>query len=158
MKKFILASSIFILTVFAANAQSYDTGIGLRGGPYNGITAKHFVSSEAAIEGILTTRWSGFNITGLYEIHKIAFDTPGLYWFYGFGGHIGFWDGDRNPWFDEDHTDNYTVFGIDGIIGMEYVFAEIPFTIGVDWKPAINLAGHSNFLADGGAISLRYIF
>lgn len=156
MKKFILATSILILTVFATNAQSYDTGIGLRGGLYNGLTVKHFVSSDAAVEGILSTRWGGFNVTILYEMHKIAFDTPGLYWFYGFGGHIGFWDGNNNPWFNDN--DNYTVFGIDGIIGMEYVFEDIPFTIGLDWKPAINLAGNSNFLADGGALSLRYIF
>jgi len=156
MKKIILATSILILTVFATNAQSYDTGIGLRGGPYNGLTIKHFVGEQTAVEGILTTRWGGFNITGLYEMHKIAFDTPGLYWFYGFGGHIGFWDGDNNPWFNDN--ENYTVFGIDGIIGMEYVFEDIPFTIGLDWKPAINLAGNSNFLADGGALSLRYIF
>ena len=156
MKKFIFATSILILTVFAANAQSYDTGIGLRGGPYNGLTIKHFVGEQAAVEGILTTRWGGFNITGLYEMHQIAFDTPGLYWFYGFGGHIGFWDGDNNPWFNDN--ENYTVFGIDGIIGMEYVFEEIPFTIGIDWKPAVNLAGNSRFLADGGALTLRYIF
>lgn len=156
MRKFILTTSIFILTVLAANAQSYDTGIGLRGGLANGLTVKHFVSQNTAVEGILTTRWGGFNITGLYEMHKIAFDTPGLYWFYGFGGHIGFWDGDRNPWFND--TENYTVFGIDGIIGMEYVFEEIPFTIGIDWKPAINIAGHTNFWADGGALTLRYIF
>jgi hypothetical protein len=156
MKKFILATSILFLTVFATNAQSYDTGIGLRGGLYNGLTIKHFVSEQAAVEGILSTRWGGFNITGLYEMHKIAFDTPGLYWFYGFGGHIGFWDGDNNPWFEDNQ--NYTVFGIDGIIGMEYVFEDIPFTLGVDWKPAINLAGNSNFLADGGALSIRYIF
>lgn len=156
MKRFILATSILILSVFAANAQSYDTGIGLRGGPYNGLTIKHFVGEQTAVEGILTTRWGGFNITGLYEMHKIAFDTPGLYWFYGFGAHIGFWDGDNNPWFNDN--ENYTVFGIDGIIGMEYVFEDIPFTIGLDWKPAINLAGNSNFLADGGALSLRYIF
>ena len=156
MKKFVLATTVFVLTIFAANAQSYDTGIGLRGGLANGLTVKHFVSENAALEGILSTRWRGFNITGLYEIHAIAFDTPGLYWFYGFGGHIGFWDGNRNPWFDDEA--DYTVFGIDGIIGMEYVFAEIPVTIGVDWKPAINLAGYQGFWGDGGALSIRYIF
>ncbi len=156
MKKIIITASILFFTLFTSNAESYDTGIGIRGGWASGLTAKHFIGDKAALEGILSTRWRGFNITGLYEIHNIAFDTPGLYWFYGFGGHIGFWDGNRNPWFDD--TDNYTVFGIDGIIGMEYVFADLPLTVGIDWKPAINIAGHGGFWGDSGALSIRYIF
>jgi len=120
------------------------------------VTAKHFISETRTLEGILSTRWRGFNINGLYEIQDIAFDTPSLYWYYGFGGHIGFWDAHYNRWFNDNA--NYTVIGIDGIIGMEYCFAEIPFSISLDWKPAINLAGYSGFWGDSGAISIRYIF
>ena len=157
MKKFILATSILILTVFATNAQSYDTGIGLRGGPFAGITGKHFITENAAVEGILTTRWKSIEITALYEIHEIAFDTPGLYWFYGAGAHIGFGgDGIHHPRINA--IGNYSYFGIDGIIGMEYVLEEIPFTIGLDWKPVINIVGYSDLWADGGALSVRYIF
>lgn len=156
MKKFILAFSISILSIFAANAQSYDTGVGIRGGLFNGITGKHFISENAAVEGILSTRWRSFNITGLYEIHNFAFDTPGLYWFYGGGAHIGFGDGDHHPRIDT--IDNYSYFGIDGIIGMEYVIADVPLTIGIDWKPVINLVGYSDFWGDSGALSVRYIF
>lgn len=157
MKKLFIATAFLFFTSLWSNAQSYDTGIGVRGGLASGITGKHFLSENAAVEGILSTRWRGFSITGLYEIHAIAFDTPGLYWFYGFGGHLGFWDGyAKHPWFDD--AENYAVFGIDGIIGMEYVFADIPFTIGIDWKPAINISGHSGFWVDSAGLSVRYIF
>jgi len=48
--------------------------------------------------------------------------------------------------------------GIDFILGLENNFKEIPFNISIDWKPAYNLTGYSGFWADGGAISIRYIF
>ena len=47
-------------------AQDYNTGIGLRGGLSNGLTIKHFISSNTALEGIISTRWRGLELTGLY--------------------------------------------------------------------------------------------
>jgi len=41
---------------------------------------------------------------------------------------------------------------------LEYNFKEIPFNLGIDWKPVFNLTGASGFYGDGGAISIRYIF
>ncbi|MGM0567469.1 MAG: hypothetical protein ACQESX_11975 [Bacteroidota bacterium] len=150
-----------LLTFFAfsfSNAQDYNTGIGLRGGFANGLTVKHFISSNTALEGILSTRWKGFQLTGLYEIHQRAFNTERLNFYYGFGGHVGFWDGDNTGGDWGDSGESYTVVGIDGILGLEYNFTEIPFNLSVDWKPAFNLVGHSGFWADGGALSVRYIF
>jgi hypothetical protein len=50
------------------------------------------------------------------------------------------------------------VIGIDGIIGLEYVFRDIPINIGLDWKPALNIIGNTSFWPDKGAVSIRYIF
>ena len=136
--------------------QDYNTGIGVRGGYFNGLTIKHFLGNKAAFEGIISSRWRGLQVTGLYEIHNEAFNTSRLKWYYGVGGHIGFWDGNRTKW--GDNGTNYTVIGIDGILGMEYSFNEIPFNLGIDWKPSLNLVGYSGYWGDGGAISLRYIF
>jgi hypothetical protein len=149
---FILALSFAIL----ASAQEYKTGVGLRGGFSNGLTIKHFVSEKAAFESLLSTRWQGFDITGLYEIHNQAFEVHHLNWYFGFGAHIGFWKGNNVPWGDPNSS--YTVIGIDGILGIEYSFSEAPINIGIDWKPAYNLIGYSGFWGDGGALSIRYIF
>lgn len=158
MKKIILIPLFLILFSITVKSQDYNTGIGLRGGPFfNGVSAKHFVTSNVALEGILTTRWSGFNITGLYEIHDQAFNTDRLNWYYGLGAHIGFWEGADFKWADDIYA-FYTVIGVDGIIGLEYNFYEIPINISIDWKPIINLIGHSSFWGDDGAISIRYIF
>ena len=157
MKKTIIVFAIGILG-FAVNlnAQDYINSIGLRAGLSTGITFKHFLSSNDALEGILTTRWGGFNITGLYERHGRAFDTDNLYYYYGGGAHIGMMSGRNNGWLE--NTNTYAVIGIDGIIGLEYVFEEIPFNISLDWKPSFNLNGDDPFWPDEVALSFRYIF
>ncbi len=155
MKKILLTVFLVSCMVSLSNAQ-YNTGIGFRGGLANGLTIKHFTAKRTAIEGIISNRWKGFNITGLYEKHNPAFRVNRLNWYYGFGGHIGFWKGKDVGWADDD--DDYTVIGIDGILGLEYSFYEIPINLSVDWKPAFNIIGYSGFWGDGGALSIRFIF
>ncbi len=152
MKKIAFTILVIFCGYFIANAQDYNTGIGLRGGFSNGITIKHFVTSKAAFEGIIASRWRGLELTGLYEIHGRAFNTERLKWF------VGFWDGNYTHKYWGDSGTSYTVIGIDGILGLEYSFVEVPINIGLDWKPAFNFYGHSGFWADGGAFSIRYIF
>lgn len=156
MKRILLTIILFISMLPFLQAQEYSTGIGLRSGFANGVTLKHFQSSDVAIEGILTTRWHGFMVTGLLEFHN-DLDPSGLSWFYGFGGHVGFFGGyNDHPWFDDDK--DYTVIGIDGILGLEYVFEAVPISLSLDWKPAINLNGNSGFWGDDGAFSIRYVW
>jgi len=157
MKRILIVIIIMMCSVVSSTAQDYTTGIGVRGGFSNGLTIKHFISERAAIEGIISSRWKGFNITGLYEIHQQAFDVAHLNWYYGAGGHIGFWKGKDVSWGD-NRDDDYTVIGIDGILGIEYNFQEIPINISLDWKPTMNIIGYSGFWGDGGAFSVRYIF
>ena len=90
MKKLFLTLIIGCLWGLKSNAQDYNTGIGLRGGWGTGLTVKHFIGKDKAVEGILDSRWHGLSITGLYEIHNQAFDTDRLNWYYGFGGHVVF--------------------------------------------------------------------
>lgn len=156
MKKFLIIIAMMVAMATCANAKDYNTAIGVRGGLYNGLTIKHFVKSNVAIEGIFTTRWHGYSATGLYEIHAPAFDTQRLKWYYGVGAHVGFWDGNYVKGYDK--YDNYTAFGIDGILGLEYSFKEIPFNISLDWKPSFDITGYSHFWGDGGAVSFRFTF
>jgi hypothetical protein len=158
MKKIVLTSIIVFCLLWAGNAQDYKTGIGLRGGFESGLTIKHFTSQKSAYEFILSSRWRGFNITGLYEFHNQAFSTDRLKWFIGFGGHIGFWNGDYTHNYWGTRGKSYTVVGLDGILGLEYSFTEVPVSLSLDWKPAFNFIGYSGIWADGGALSIRYIF
>ena len=53
-----------------AFSQDYKTGFGFRGGLGNGITVKHFISSDKAIEGI-KANWTAIEVYGAIELkHK----------------------------------------------------------------------------------------
>ena len=155
MKRCVITFIMVVSIVALVSAQEYKTGIGLRGGFSSGLTIKHFTNPKVALEGLLTTRWQGFVITGLYEVHNQAFDVAHLKWYYGGGAHIGFYNGNYVYWGTNGTT--YTIVGIDGILGIEYTFSEIPINIGIDWKPALNLIGYSGIWSEGG-ISVRYVF
>lgn len=152
----ILISFIVAFGMFSIlNAQDYKTGIGLRAGFSSGLTIKHFKSRNVALEGLFTTRWQGFDFTGLYEVHNEAFDVKQLNWYYGGGAHLGFYNG-RYTWWGREGV-AYTVVGLDGILGLEYTFDELPVNIGIDWKPALNLVGYYGFWSEG-AFSIRFVF
>jgi hypothetical protein len=164
MRKFLI-SAVLIFYAFVNTgsclAQGYDNAIGVRLGTSSGITFKHALGGDAMLEVLMTTRYHGWNFTGLYEKHALAFDVENLTWYYGAGGHVGFYNGDNNdhnPWFDDDNDDDHVVVGIDGIIGLEYQIGEIPFNVGLDWKPAFNIVGYTGLWADEIAISFRYVF
>ncbi len=159
MKKIIFIG-VFILLVFSVNAQDYYTAVGIRGGMSNGVTVKHFLSRVDAVEGIVATRWGGFIVTGLYEfVHE--FKTPGLNWYYGFGVHLGYWNGSRSEkpgWWELEHDGGVTIMGADGILGIEYTFEDVPINISIDWKPVFNMLGYSGWWGDQAAASIRYTF
>jgi hypothetical protein len=150
MKKLLFATLLFVTMGTLVNAQDYKTGVGLRLGWDQGLTIKHFIGSKPALEGILSARYRGFDVTGLFEVHNRAFDVDRLDWYFGGGAHVGF------------YGTNYgygsgTFVGLTGILGLEYNFAEVPINLSLDWKPVFDF-GYSHFIADGGALSIRYIF
>jgi len=154
MKKILVVIAAVLMSA-AVNAQDFELAVGLRGGLANGLTGKKTMGEGKAIEAILSTYSKGFVATGLIEFYKPAFGVDGLNWFYGGGAHVGFWSGSTNPW--STTNSSAMVAGIDGIIGLEFKIPDIPFHIGVDYKPAINLIGNTGFWWDGGGLSIRYI-
>jgi hypothetical protein len=178
MKKHFLVFAI-ILAATPLFSQNYKTGIGLRGGWISGITFKHFVKESRAVEMILSPGYGwgryydGFQVIGLYELHKQAFDVDGLFWLYGGGIHISqghyekveksYWvstgPGNSGYWVYDTKRYSYFGFGIDGIFGIEYKISEIPITLGFDVKPFIEI-GNNNFswLYWDSALSIRFVF
>jgi hypothetical protein len=157
----------------SAQTQDYNTGVGLRGGFTNGITVKHFIGQETALEGIVGFGFRSFKLTGLYEIYKGSFQLDNLYWYYGYGGHAGFysfpggcddyrWNGfqwERDP-FQPCKKSTVVGVGVDGIVGIEYKVAEIPITFSFDIKPSIewNSLGYLPFYFWDGGFSIRYVW
>lgn len=156
MKKTIITFCILLLFTWMGKAQDYHTGLGIKAGMAPGISAKHFVTTNAALEGILTARWGGANLTGLGEFHLPVFDTEGMYFYYGGGIHVGMWDSGKAK--DEPASGNKLNLGIDAIVGLEYAFFDIPLSLGLDWKPGFNIISDSRLIIDEIAFSVRYLF
>jgi hypothetical protein len=156
LKTLFFACIITFSLVSIGRTQDYDTGLGLRVGLYNGLTAKHFLGEKSALEGIISMRWKGIGITGLYELHNSLFNADGLKWYVGGGAHVGFYNGDHTEWGTPETK--YRVMGLDGILGLEYSFNSFPISLSIDWKPAFNIVGYRGIWADEFALAMCYTF
>ncbi len=164
MKKitFLLCISFVALSTPKLFAQNYKTAIGIRGGGYeNGLTIKHFYKSNTAVEGILGFRPGVFVLTGLIEKHQTAFNEQQLQFYYGAGAHIGgVENGRRYKRFSGDdriYDRSRLLLGADAILGLEWSIPEIPFVLGVDLHPRLELAT-GPYLDIEPAVSLRFTF
>ncbi|MGV3539195.1 MAG: hypothetical protein ACO1OQ_05250 [Rufibacter sp.] len=169
MKKvrIIFGLSFLLFSLSLVNtAAAQQTGLGIRIGTYStGISGKYFLQENIALEGIIGTDFSrsGFQITGLYELHANALNIPGLQWFYGAGAHFGTFKGRYYHQRTYEHYyDSFdktlTTLGVDGIVGLEYKIAEIPITAGIDFKPFLDVNQDGVFLFGDGALTVRYTF
>lgn len=144
-------------------AQQGQTGVGLRLGTDPGITIKHFVRPNGAIEGILHTGYRGLLVTGLYEWHKPLTDPIGLKLYGGVGAHFGVFNRygyyRRGPYYyDVVYVYNRPSFGPDAIIGIEYDFEDIPLNLGIDLKPGIDFYNGYSYMYLNGAFNVRVLF
>ncbi|WKK85150.1 hypothetical protein QYS48_24640 [Marivirga arenosa] len=153
-----LIISIFILSVSISKAQNYKTAVGVRGGFPTGLNAKYFFTKKDAVEAIVSAYRGGFEITALYEKQSNAFDIPYLEWYYGGGFHAGFFNADiaRPGYYFEGRGRGFTI-GLDGVIGLEYVFTNIPWVLGIDLKPTYDFTPNPGIWF-GGGISFRFYF
>ena len=152
MKKITLLFSMLFVMAIASNlkAQDYKSAIGLRLGYPFGVTYKFFVSDANAIDLYVGTRYSGFVIGGNYEIHKPISDVEGLSWFWGGGALATFYS-----YYSGQNT---TSIGIDGVLGLDYKFADAPFNLSIDFMPTYLFGeGYYGGFEIFGGLSARYV-
>jgi len=156
--RFLIIIAILIFAFQSSHAQ-YNNALGVRLGTYNGLTFKHGFGSQKYFEGLLTSRWHGWQLTALFEYEGAISGASGLFWYVGIGAHVGQFDNyyyyNKNVKYNQG--DSQTYLGLDAILGIEYKFQSAPFVIALDWKPQTNFGGYG-FWGDGGALSVRYVF
>ncbi|HEY6505708.1 MAG TPA: hypothetical protein VIZ28_17150 [Chitinophagaceae bacterium] len=160
MKKIIcsllLISGLCVAT--SASAQDYKTALGVRLSSSsamvnNSISLKHFLNETTAVEALFSFG-DPLALGALVEVHK-PFSTQGLQWFYGGGGYIGFVK-TYDPVKNTNETD--VNFGAQGIIGLDYKFANLPLNLSLDWKPELNIVGDINFEPAAIGFTARFTF
>lgn len=143
--------------VNAGNTTNYKAALGLKFIYGVALTGKVFINENSALEGVLRYNGAGglgsnIAFTGLYEYHAPIKGVDGLRWYLGGGGHVNYFS-----WKDSN-VDAVTTFGIAGIVGLEYKFANLPLAISADWNPAYIISSPSGFSAENGGIGVKYTF
>ncbi|MBS1930345.1 MAG: hypothetical protein JST72_04600 [Bacteroidetes bacterium] len=161
MKKIFLAFLLLAGFGFTntISAQAYKTGLGVRlssSGAMvnNSISIKHFISEKTAIEGLFSFG-DPLALGALFEIHNPIAGTGGVNWYYGGGGYLAFIK-TYNP--NKGKNETNTNFGAQGIIGLDYKFANLPLNLSLDWKPELNLVSDINFEPSAIGFSARFTF
>jgi hypothetical protein len=154
MKPILKIFMIFFLAIWIipATAQENRKQAGFRFGNTTGFTGKVITEDNFAFEGILGFRNGGLQLYGLFESRKPLYlnRVDNMFLYFGGGAHLGFvrwnqYDQDYDPYHGY-YDDNYdwhigAAFGLDGIIGMEYVFTAAPISLAVDFKPFFEVYG-----------------
>lgn len=156
-----ILSCYFLLPQLSHGQNNYNTGVGLRLGSPVSVSLKHFFSEAIAGEAYLGTRgYSGYrwtNISAALQWHKPIESVEGLNWYLGGGASIFFWSFNNNFFFSENF--NTTTFGLQGYLGLEYIFEGFPISLTADWVPTIFINGFtSGFGAGFGSLGIRYVF
>lgn len=153
-KSFLFAIVIILISAAQLKAQDYKTALGIRlssSAPAvnNSVSFKHFMNPKLAVEGLITFDKKAA-LGALLEIHNAMPSTEGLKWFYGAGAYLGF-DSDKT------HTDR-ALMGAQGIIGLDYKFANLPLNLSLDWKPELNIIDNINFEPAAIGFTIRFTF
>lgn len=151
-----LSATLFFST--SISAQNYKTALGVRLSSSaamvnNSISFKHFFSEKSAVE-VLFSFGDPLSLGALYEVHK-PFSAAGIQWYYGGGGYIGFV---KNLNTNTNKTETDPNFGAQGVIGLDYKFANLPLNLSLDWKPELNIVTDINFEPAAIGFTARFTF
>lgn len=141
---------MFFVGTEYANARSSSKEIGLRFGSSPGIMYRQQLNSNLGFHGLLSFRGRGVQLTGMVAIDRsIGSSSNGeLSWFAGGGAHVGFarhancdrWYVDDGLFINDCKSDEVRPdLGIDGIVGLRYLFDRAPIALSISYKPYINL-------------------
>jgi len=168
--KLTLIALTFLLSLSIKAQQLYEKSGGIRLGHSSGLTYKKFITEDEAIDLLLSGRNDGMQFTAVYQFHEpmeFSFNDR-FYLHYGIGGHIGYEKFNdlakvlSNAAGDEFiyQEKSFFVMGVDGSLGIEYRWLEVPATFGFDLKPYFNFIGMRYTRAKfwDAAISFKYVF
>lgn len=127
------------------NSTEYKTAIGVKLWTGGGVTLKTFIADKQALEFIGYFDRYGTRISGLYEFHGNLSSEGALKWYIGPGVHVGLYRG-------------ITAVGIDGVVGVDYKFTNMPLNLALDWQPTVELGSGSRngFIGNWGGLAIRF--
>lgn len=146
-------------------AQDFQNAVGIRGGITAGFEYRLYTEEASSYRFLLGTRDNGVQMHVFKEFHQYNQFTfsEQLSFFYGVGVHSGYqrWDvrhqSGNATWYD---TRTAFLMGLDGLAGLEYLFYQVPLSIGFEAKPYFDILGRQMFNIElfDFAFTLKYHF
>jgi hypothetical protein len=156
LKKFLLLFSLFFACLLS-NAQSDQ--LGLRLGSYSGFTYRHFNAKDFGIElnllKFMPARGTSFSLLGEknFQLNRgFSMYAGGGLFFDNYRGSYSYRRNDKMYHYDFDGT----YWGLEGIVGADYRFADAPVILGLDLRP--RFISFSNPYPWDAGINVRYVF
>jgi hypothetical protein len=164
MKRFLIVLALLLPSSFIW-AQGFNHAVGIRGGLSSGFEYRFYTDDENSYKLLLSARDRGLQLHALKEFHRYdIFDfTEQIVFYYGAGIHAGYESWDKvhyeydTRWYS---TRTAVLAGIDGLAGLEYVFYDVPLSLGLEVKPYLDVFGREMFdiqLFDF-AFTIKYLF
>lgn len=149
MKRLLLVF-ILISTGFFAFSQEFKQAVGIRMGYTGGIEYRVYTNELNSYKFLVGSRERGFLAHALKEWHRYDMFTftDQLTFIYGAGVHAGYERWDRQQFnVNSSYYVTHTAFiaGLDGFAGIEYLFHEVPISVGFEVKPYFDLFGRELF-------------
>jgi hypothetical protein len=164
MKTILVLAVAFLIFSSGAKAQQNNNHIGLRAGESSGIDFKH-LNGTNAFEFIVSAWPNDLTLFGLFEKYKAINADPGFSFYYGAGPHVAFNTYHRVYYYDDRygrwwyHSRGGFGLGIDGIVGLEYAFRQIPLALTVDLKPYIEFnTDHNIYWSPDPGLGIKVTF
>lgn len=158
MKKIVVALFVAVAISSTASAQDYKTALGVRLSSSaamvnNSISFKQFISDKTAIEAYFSFG-DPLALGAMLEFHK-PLAPAGLQYYYGFGGYLAFV---KTLNTNTQKTTTDPNIGAQGVIGLDYKFANVPLNLSLDWKPELNIVTDINFEPAAIGLTARFTF
>jgi len=146
-KIFILA--IILTCVSSVYSQYKGFGFGIILGEPTGISAKHWIDRNTAVDGAIAWAFvdgGAFHIHGDYLLHNfslISVEKGKLPFYYGIGARI--------------KTLDAVTLGVRVPLGLSYIFSDVPVDLFVELAPLLDLIPKTNFRINA-AVGGRFYF
>ncbi len=146
--KFLKVIPLVMLLGLFAVLESQAQEVGIRFGNVNGnnvaVDGVFAMGEFSRIHADVSFGNDGVGIDALWNPVYDNISTSDFKWYAGFGPSLLL-------------SDNFK-FGVAGEIGAEYPFADVPITLGLDWRPYFILVEDTSFDAGGFGLNIRYRF
>ena len=149
MKRLLLITTFIILScqVFS---QGFKQAAGIRAGLTGGLEYRIYTDDLNSYKFLLGSRERGLLVHAIKEFHRydLFTFTDQLNFVFGAGVHIGYERWDQQYYnYNTSYYVTRTAFiaGLDGLAGLEYMFRDVPISLGLEVKPYFDLFGREMF-------------